>query len=105
MLPMNTESVSVAACWVHQNTLLLQVWPPAITTEKLVPVSAPVPPVPILKIQVSLGEPSSVSTPPVSVAAAATQWVPGVSVCPESMVRKASHGCTASAAYEDRKSS
>jgi hypothetical protein len=44
-----------------------------MTTEKLVPVSAPVPLVPILKIQIPLEGPLSVNTLPVDVAAAATQ--------------------------------
>ena len=44
-----------------------------VTTLKPVPVSAPVPRVPILKIQIPFAGPSSVSTPPVEVAAASTQ--------------------------------
>jgi hypothetical protein len=39
-----------------------------MTTEKLVPVRAPVPLVPILKIQVSVEDPLSVKTPPVTLA-------------------------------------
>jgi hypothetical protein len=73
MFPRKVESVSVAASAVHQNTLLLHVSPPDITTEKLVAVRAPVPRVPILKIQVSLADPTSVNTPPVSVEAASKQ--------------------------------
>jgi hypothetical protein len=73
IVPRKTESVSVAACAVHQNTLLLHASPPGMTTVKSVPVRAPMPPVPILKIQVSAADPSSVNTPPVYVADASTQ--------------------------------
>ena len=41
-----------------------------MTTRKLVPVRAPVPLVPILKIQVSVADPTSVNVLPVSVTAA-----------------------------------
>jgi hypothetical protein len=105
ILPRKTESVRVAASAVHQNTLVLRVSPLVMTTEKLVPVRAPVPLVPILKIQVSLEDPSSVNTPPVSVAAALTQYTPGRSVWPERTVKSVPHGLAAMSAYASRKSS
>src|SRR3954463_2754806 len=73
-VPTNFESVMVTACatcqytWLHASAL-----PPCATTEKLVPVNAPVPSVPILKIHVAFEEPASVNTLPVDVAAASTQ--------------------------------
>src|SRR4051812_2136476 len=78
IVPARFESVIVAAWAVHHVTL--HAWaPPAITTEKLVPVRAPVGSAggvasadPTLKVQVALGGPSSVNTP-VSAAAAGKQ--------------------------------
>src|SRR5512140_657767 len=61
-LPMNCEVVMVAAWDTHQVTLHGSA-PPAVTTEKLVPVSAPAPPVPTLKIQVALAGPFRVKVP------------------------------------------
>jgi len=63
IVPTNCESVIVAAWATHQNTLLQGGGAPlGVTTEKLVPVRAPVPRVPILKIQVSVEDPLSVNT-------------------------------------------
>src|SRR6185436_10555114 len=74
MFPTTNESVMVAASLVHQNTLLSQVSPlPGRITEKLVPVRAPVPPVPILKIQTPSAGPSSVNVVRVNVTSAALQ--------------------------------
>jgi hypothetical protein len=47
--------------------------PLGVITEKLVPVSAPVPRVPILKIQIPVEGPLRVRTLPVDVAAASKQ--------------------------------
>src|SRR5688572_20169120 len=68
MVPWKRDVVMVAASATHQYTSH-DCAPPAITTEKLVPVSAPVPPVPILKIHTALGLPwpSSVRTVSVNV--------------------------------------
>ena len=73
MLPTKTEFVNVTASAANQNTLSLHSCPPGITTEKLVPVRAPVPLVPIRNTHVSAGEPASVNTPPVSVTATSKQ--------------------------------
>jgi hypothetical protein len=72
IVPTKFESVIVAAWATHQYTLH-GTPPPAMTTEKLVPVSAPVPPAPILKIQIPFEGPLSVNTLLVDVAAATTQ--------------------------------
>ena len=61
MVPWKFESVSVAAWATHQYTL--QGEPPSMPTDKLVPVRAPVPPEPILKIQTPFEGPLSVSVP------------------------------------------
>src|SRR3954466_15863054 len=78
IVPARFESVIVAASAVHHVTLQACP-PPAMTTEKLVPVSAPVGSAggvarvdPILKVQVALDGPSSVNTP-VSAAAKGKQ--------------------------------
>src|SRR2546430_11375567 len=71
MLPLRSESVIVAA-WETHHVTLHACAPPAMTTEKLVPVRAPVPRVPILKVQLAFGGPVSVNTP-VNVAAASKQ--------------------------------
>src|SRR3954468_20327883 len=78
IVPARFESVIVAASAVHPVTL--HAWaPPAITTEKLVPVRAPVGSAggvasadPTLKVQVALDGPSRVNTP-VNAAAAGKQ--------------------------------
>src|SRR6185503_9674526 len=93
----------VTACATHHVTL--HACPPSITTEKLVPVSAPVPLVPILKSQVAFAGPLRVNTP-VSVAAASKQYEPGDSVTPERVpvnTVQTSPGFGASAAYVSRK--
>ena len=74
MVPWKFELVSVAAWATHQYTFghAVPAASPAMTTEKLVPVRAPVPPVPILKIQTPSAGPSSVNVP-VNVAAAVKQ--------------------------------
>ena len=82
LTPARFESVIVAASAVHHVTLHACP-PPAITTEKLVPVSAPVGSVPgaasvepILNVQVAVKDgPSSVKTP-VSAAAAGNSRTP-----------------------------
>ena len=78
IVPARFESVIVAASAVHHVTLH-GCPPPAITTEKLVPVRAPVGSAggvasaePILKVQIALEGPSSVKTP-VKAAAAGKQ--------------------------------
>ena len=78
IVPARFESVIVAASAVHQVTLQACA-PPAITTEKLVPVRAPVGSAggvasadPILKVQIPFDGPSSVNTP-VNAAAAGKQ--------------------------------
>ena len=68
MFPRKFESVMVTASATHHVTLHASP-PPAMTTEKSVPVSAPVPRVPILKIQVPSAGPSSVNVPVNSAAA------------------------------------
>jgi hypothetical protein len=73
IFPWNTEVVSVAASATCQNTL--HAFPPlAMTTVMLVPVSAPVPPVPTLKIQGPF--PVRVNTLFVKVTAAGKQVTP-----------------------------
>jgi hypothetical protein len=76
MFPWKTEVVIVAAAAVCQYTFDASA-PPAMTTLRPVPVRAPVPSVPILKIQVSLGPPVSVNVAVVNVNPASKQWVPG----------------------------
>jgi hypothetical protein len=71
IVPTKFEFVIVAA-WATHHVTLHGCPPPAMTTEKAVPVRAPVPRVPILKIQVPFAGPSSVKTP-VNVAAAGKQ--------------------------------
>src|SRR5205823_942356 len=73
MFPTKFESVIVTAWATHQVTLQ-GCAPPAMTTTKLVPVSAPVAgvPDPTLKTQLAVGGPSSVRRP-VSTAAAGKQ--------------------------------
>src|SRR3954462_10781348 len=104
MVPAKFDVVIVAACETHQTTL--HGWlPPAITTERFVPVSAPVPSVPILKLQMPLDGSFSVSVP-VRAAAAGKQYEPGASVTPASVPERtvqASAGSGASAAYVSRK--
>ena len=72
MVPFRNDVVIVTASLTHQYTLH-GCPPPAMITVKLVPVRAPPPPVPILKIQIPLAGPLSVNVPPVVVDAAATQ--------------------------------
>src|SRR5207302_9422488 len=74
IVPTKFEFVVVAAWATHQKTLH-GCAPLARTTEKLVVVRAPVPRVPILKIQTALLLPfaSSVTTAPVDVSAASKQ--------------------------------
>ena len=73
MVPANAESVIVTACDTHQYTFLQGGGAPiALTTERPVPVRAPVPSVPILKIQIPSAGPSRVHTPP-EVSAASKQ--------------------------------
>ncbi len=71
MVPLKFESVIVAASATHQYTLHASA-PSGVTTEKRVPVRAPVPPVPILNSQIPVEGPASVNVP-VSVAAASKQ--------------------------------
>src|SRR5688572_5806596 len=71
IVPLKSEVVMVAASATHQYTLHASA-PLAMTTWKFVPVRAPVPLVPILKIQVSVEDPSSVNLP-VSAASASKQ--------------------------------
>src|SRR5882762_9298028 len=71
ILPWMSEVVIVTASATRHVTLDARP-PPAMTTAKLVPVRAPVPLVPILKIQTASAGPSSVNTP-VTVAAALKQ--------------------------------
>src|ERR1035437_1094273 len=66
IVPLKFESVMVAASASHQDTLLACA-PPARTIVKLVPVRAPVPAVPILKIQTALALPCPLSVNVVSV--------------------------------------
>src|SRR5450759_4231344 len=73
IVPKKCESVIVAAWATHQVTLQGAVAPPLMTTEKLVPVRAPVPLVPILKIQTPVEGPLRVNVLPVDVAAALMQ--------------------------------
>ncbi|MBK6613724.1 MAG: hypothetical protein IPG27_06395 [Ottowia sp.] len=73
-VPWKADVVIVTASATHQYTLHGS--PPLVmTTERLVPVKAPVPPVPTLKIQVASGSPcpSSVKVVSVNVTAAALQ--------------------------------
>src|SRR5205823_12453576 len=77
MVPLKFEVVIVTACATHQVTLQ-GLPPPAMTTEKPVPVRAPVPLVPILNSQVSVEVPSSVNVVSVNVAPAGKQMTPGL---------------------------
>jgi hypothetical protein len=72
MVPLKSESVIVAASAVHQYTLHARP-PPDMITWKLVPVRAPVPPVPILKTQIPFEGPLSVNMTLVIVAPAVKQ--------------------------------
>jgi hypothetical protein len=104
IVPTNREFVIVAA-WATHHVTLHGCAPPAMTTEKWVPVRAPVPRVPILKIQVPFEGPLSVNTP-VNVAAAGKQYEPGESVLPSRVpvkVVQTSPALGASAAYAPRK--
>src|SRR5207237_2762360 len=71
IVPRKCESVMVASSATNQKTLH-GCPPPASTAEKPVPVRAPVPLVPILKIQIPFAGPASVAWP-VNVAAASKQ--------------------------------
>src|SRR6266550_1710532 len=71
IVPMKRESVMVAP-WATHHVTLPGCPPPAMTTEKLLPVRAPVPLVPILKVQMPSAGPLSVNTPE-TVAAALKQ--------------------------------
>ena len=77
MVPLKFEVVIVTAWAIHQVTLQ-GFPPPAMTTEKPVPVRAPVPLVPTLKSQVSVADPLSVNVVRVNVAAAGKQMTPGL---------------------------
>lgn len=80
MVPWKVEAVSVAAPAVRQYTLHASAVP-AMSTVKLLPVRAPVPPVPILKTQISVADPLSVKTTPAPIVVPATeQQTPGASV-------------------------
>src|SRR4051794_31608544 len=83
--PRKFEPVRVVAWATHQYTFgQVPAGLPGMTTEKLVAVKAPVPPVPILKIHTPSAGPSSVNVP-VNVAAAGKQYTPGESVTPASV--------------------
>src|SRR5689334_19340398 len=71
MVPAKLEVVMVAAASTHQYTLQA-VAPPAMTTWKLVPVSAPTAVLPTLNSQTALAGPTSVNVP-VTAAAASKQ--------------------------------
>src|SRR5688572_3387179 len=83
MFPWSSESVCVAAASDHQITLHACA-PPARTTEKLVPVNAPVEaPSVTLNVQLPVAGPLSVNTP--VFASALTQYTPGARVRPASV--------------------
>src|SRR4029077_11189290 len=86
MFPWKAEVVVVTACETHHVTLHACP-PPAMTTEKLVPVSAPVR-LPILNVQTALALPpaSRVNVTSVAVKAAPVQKTPGASVTETGMV-------------------
>src|SRR4029077_3339526 len=75
-VPLRSESVIVVAASTHHVTLHACA-PPAITTEKFVPVNAPGA---TLNVQVPLAGPLSVNTP--VFASALTQYTPGARIWP-----------------------
>ncbi len=71
-VPWKLESVTVAAWAVRQYTLHACAAPP-IATWKLLPVNAPVPPVPILKTHTSVADPLSVKMTPAPIVVPAAE--------------------------------